>query len=326
MKYRDLGKTGIKVSEIGFGAWEIGGLTEGATSYGETDDKESKKALIKAYEKGINFFDTSNVYGNGHSEELLGETFENLREGVVIASKVGLLRHNGPQDFTPEYIIKSLDSTLKRLRTDYLDLYQLHSPPIKILYEMPEIINTLSKLKEKGKIKAFGISARSPEEGIIAATKYPLDSIQINFNLIDQRAVESGFMNICDKKGIGIIGRTPLCFGFLSGKYEKDYKFSPDDHRSTWFKEQREIWANAYTLFLEAVDKNINQTNAQIALRYCLSYNPISVIIPGMLNEKEVIENAHASDLGALKKHEISKLENIFKENTFFLGKKPFDR
>jgi aryl-alcohol dehydrogenase-like predicted oxidoreductase len=326
MRYRDLGKTGIKVSEIGFGAWGIGGATEGATSYGNTDDKESKKALIKAYEKGINFFDTSNVYGNGHSEELLGKTFESLRKNVIIASKVGLLRHNGPQDFTSKYIIKSLDETLERLRTDYLDLYQLHSPPIKLIEEMPETINTLSKLKEKGKIRAFGISARSPEEGIIAAEKYPFDSIQINFNLVDQRAVESGLIDICNKKRIGIIGRTPLCFGFLSGRYGKDYKFSPKDHRSTWVKEQRDVWANAYNLFLEAVDKNINQTNAQIALRYCLSYSSVSTIIPGMLNEKEVIENTRASDLGVLEKQEVSRLEDIFKENDFFLGKKPFDK
>jgi aryl-alcohol dehydrogenase-like predicted oxidoreductase len=326
MKYRDLGKTGIKVSEIGFGAWGIGGLTEGATSYGPTDDKESKKALIKAYEKGINFFDTSNVYGNGHSEELLGDVFEKLRDKIVIASKVGSLRHLGPQDFTPDHIVKSLDSALERLRTDYLDLYQLHSPPIKVLEEIPGIIDALSRLKEKGKIKAFGISAKSPEEGIIAANKYPFDTIQINFNLIDQRAVESGFMEICDKKGIGVIVRTPLCFGFLSGEYNGDYKFSPTDHRSAWSKEQREVWGNAYNLFLEAVDKNVNQTNTQIALRYCLSYNPVSTVIPGMLKEKEVIENAHASDLGVLKKEEVSKLEEIFKENTFFLGKKPFDR
>jgi aryl-alcohol dehydrogenase-like predicted oxidoreductase len=325
MKYRNLGKTDIKVSEIGFGAWGIGGLTEGATSYGETDDKESKKALMKAYEKGINFFDTSNIYGNGHSEDLLGETFEKIRKNIVIASKVGFLKHNGPQDFTSKHIIKSLNDSLKRLRTDYLDLYQLHSPDIKLFEEMPETIETLLKLKENGKIKAFGISVRSPEEGIIAATKYNFDSIQINFNLVDQRAVESGFMDICDRKNIGIIVRTPLCFGFLSGEYEKDYKFSQKDHRSTWQKEQIEVWANAYNLFLEAVDKDVNQTNSQIALRYCLSYNSVSTVIPGMLKEKEVIENAYASDLGILRKQEVSKLESIFRKNTFFLGKKPSD-
>jgi aryl-alcohol dehydrogenase-like predicted oxidoreductase len=324
MKHRYLGKTGIKVSEIGFGAWGIGGLTEGATSYGSTNDEESKRALMKAYEKGINFFDTSNVYGNGHSEELLGEVFEKSRDKIIIASKGGSLRHNGPQDFTPKYIVKSLDGTLQRLRTDYIDLYQLHSPPIKVIDEIPEIIDALSELKKEGKIRAFGISARSPEEGIVAATKYPFDSIQINFNLIDQRAVESGFMDICDKKGIGVIVRTPLCFGFLSGEYEKDPNFSSTDHRSTWNKEQREVWARAYNLFLGAVDKNINQTNVQIALRYCLSYNPVSTVIPGMLKEKEVIENVHASDLGVLKKDEVSKLEDIFRKNTFFLGKKPF--
>ena len=153
MKYRNLGKTNLKVSEIGFGAWGIGGLSEGASSYGVTDDKESKKALIKAYEKGINFFDTSNIYGNGHSEELIGGVFRNLRDKIIIASKGGFLKHNGPRDFSSRNIIQSLDGTLKRLNTDYLDVYQLHSAPLKILRESSETLETLLELKEKKHLK-----------------------------------------------------------------------------------------------------------------------------------------------------------------------------
>jgi aryl-alcohol dehydrogenase-like predicted oxidoreductase len=321
MRYRNLGKTDISISEIGFGAWGIGGLSEGeATSYGKTDDNESKRALKKAYEMGINFYDTSNIYGDGHSEELIASVFKNLREKIIIASKVGFLKHNGPQDFSKKNITQSLEGTLKRLKTDYLDLYQLHSAPLDILKKSPETLETMLKLKEEGKIKAIGISARSPEEGTLIAKNYPFESIQINFNLVDQRVVESGFMNICQEKGIGVIVRTPLCFGFLSGKY-KDYQFNKEDHRSAWTKEQRAIWANAPNLFLNAIDDRTNQTNSQIALRYCLSYPAVSTVIPGMLNEKEVIENSQASKLGALKKEEILRLERVYQENKFFLGK-----
>jgi aryl-alcohol dehydrogenase-like predicted oxidoreductase len=321
MKYRNLGKTGFNISEIGFGAWGIGGLSEGeATSYGKTDDNKSKMALIKAYEIGINFYDTSNIYGDGHSEELIGDIFKNNRDKIIIASKVGFLKHNSQQEFTKKNIENCIHGSLKRLNTDYLDLYQLHSAPLDILKRSSEALDTLLELKEIKKIRAIGISARSPEEGTLIAKNYPFESIQINFNLVDQRAVESGFMDICQEKGIGVIVRTPLCFGFLSGKY-KNYQFDKEDHRSAWNKEQRAIWANAPNLFLNAVDDKINQTNSQIALRYCLSYPAVSTVIPGMLNEKEVIENSQASELGVLKKEEILRLEKVYRENKFFLGK-----
>lgn len=321
MKYRKLGNSDIVVSEIGFGAWGIGGLSKGATSYGKTDDDESKKALKKAYDQCVTFFDTSDIYGNGHSEKLIGETLEDVREKVIISSKVGFLEHNGPQDFSPKYINNSLENTLRRLKTSYLDLYQLHNPPIEIFEGRPEIIETLLDLKEKGKIKAYGISARSPEEAVIAAEKYSFNTIQVNFNLADQRVLGTRLFDICKKKDIGVICRTPLCFGFLSGNYSEDKKFDSADHRSTWPDKQRELWANAYNLFLEAIDKKVKQTHVQVALRFCLSYDVVSTVIPGMLNEKEVVENVYASQLDTLRKDEKLKLEKIFKNNKFFIGK-----
>lgn len=320
MKYRILGKTGIEISEIGFGTWGIGGLSDGATSYGKTDDKISKKALKLAYSKGINFFDTSNVYGNGHSEELLGEVFKTNRKNIVLASKFGFLKHDMPQDFSRRSIQNSLEGTLSRLKTDYLDLYQIHSPKIEFL-EKRDVIETLLELKLQGKIRAYGISAKSPEDAKIVIEKYPFDAIQINFNLTDQRAIENGLLNNCGKQDIGVIGRTPLCFGFLSGNYSNKNNFDLRDHRSTWSEKQKDIWSNAYKLFLEAIDKSVEQTSAQIALRFCLSYNQISSVIPGMLNSKEVLENIIASQIGPLNEKEISRLENIFKENTFFVRK-----
>jgi aryl-alcohol dehydrogenase-like predicted oxidoreductase len=320
MKYRSLGKTGIEVSEIGFGTWGIGGLSEGATSYGKTDDRVSKESLRLAYSKGINFFDTSNVYGDGHSEELLGEVFQKNRKEIILASKFGFLKHDVPQDFSKKSIQNSLEGTLRRLRTDYLDLYQIHSPKIGVL-EKTDVIETLLYLKSQGKLRAYGISAKSPSDAKVAIEKYGFDAIQVNFNLTDQRVLETGLFNLCNNYDIGIIGRTPLCFGFLSGSYSKENKFDLNDHRNSWSKEQREIWSSAYTLFSEAIDKSVKQTNAQIALRFCLSYNQISSTIPGMLTPKEVLENVAASEMGPLNKEELLKLENIFKENTFFVSK-----
>lgn len=323
MKYRPLGKTGMSVSEIGFGAWGIGGLTKGATSYGKTDDTESIKALRTAYNRGINFFDTSNVYGDGHSEELIGRTFVGERDKIIIASKVGFLEHNGPQDFSERYVNTSLNESLRRLKTDYLDLFQLHSPPMRIFGEGSNIVEVLSQLKEKGKIRAYGISAKSPEDAVKVLGSYPFDTVQINFNMTDQRAIRLGLFELCEEKGIGVIGRTPLCFGFLSGGYSTNYKFDRSDHRSTWSDEQIAVWANAYRLFLDAIDRNVQQTNSQFALRFCLSYDAVSTVIPGMLNEREVVENARASDIGPLKEPERERLEEICKSNVFFLGQAP---
>jgi aryl-alcohol dehydrogenase-like predicted oxidoreductase len=319
MKYRQLGNSGISVSEIGFGAWGIGGLTEGATSYGRTDDDESRKALEKAYDQGITFFDTSNVYGNGHSEKLIGKTLGDVREKIIIASKVGFLRHNGPQDFSKNYITASLEYSLERLGTDYLDLFQLHSPPPDIFDGNLSVVETLEDLKKGGKIRAYGISAKSPEDAVRAISEYSFDAVQVNFNMVDQRAIESGLFDLCQEKGVGIIGRTPLCFGFLSGDYPGGHEFDPTDHRSTWSENQRKVWGDAYKLFSEAIDKKVEQTDAQLALRFCLSYDIISTVIPGMMNEKEVVENAQASQKGPLSEIEKLKLEEIFSSNVFFL-------
>lgn len=321
MKLRTLGKTGIRVSEIGFGSWGIGGLSKGATSYGDTNDQDSLKAVARAVELGITFFDTSDLYGYGHSETLLGQALGAQRNKVIIASKVGFLEHLGPQDFSAAHIRRSLEGSLKRMKTDYLDLYQLHSPDINEMEKNPEALQTLQALKKEGKIRAYGVSVRAPGDGL-AAVRLGFESIQVNFNMTDQRAVESGLMDAAAKEGIAIIGRTPLCFGFLTGAYSSKTQFDARDHRSAWTKEQIELWANASRKFKAAFDVTIKQTEAQAALRYCLSYPTLSTVIPGMLKVSEVEENASASDLGPLSKDELKKIEQAYRENSFFLGKR----
>lgn len=317
MRYRFFGKTGIKVSEIGFGTWGIGGATEdGANSYGETDDAESKKCLKRAFDLGINFYDTSNIYGYGHSEELLGEVFKSIRDKVIIASKVGFVKHGGPHDFRGSYIRSQLENTLKRLQSDYVDVYQLHSPPLEQLRQTEGVISTMVDLKKEGKIRAFAISVKNPKDAFAAVQEFGAEIIQTNFNMIDQRASELGIFDLVKKNSIGLIARTPLAFGFLSGKI-KELNFNPQDHRSSWSENQLKIWAKASDLF-SFINKNPNRTATQLALQFCLSFDSISTVIPGMLHLNEVEENAATSDLPALTKEELINIDLIYKQNTFF--------
>ncbi len=323
MKYRKLGSTGLEVSEIGFGAWGIGGLSHGATSYGPTNDEESRLALRLAFDSGITFYDTSDLYGYGHSEKLLGETLKDVRQKIVIASKVGFLEHNGPQDFSPRHIRKSIDLSLQHLRTGYIDLYQLHSPPMDLLERDDSILYTMRSLQREGKIRAIGISVRSPDDGLTAVKKFGVKSIQVNFNLVDQRARENGLFDLAKKENVGIIARTPLCFGFLTGVYSPDSKFNRRDHRSTWSAEQIRRWANANQSFSSVLTRDERQTGAQAALRFCLSYRSISTVIPGMLTREEVRENVLASQLDPFSEVDLLKIKKEYGNNTFFFGKAP---
>lgn len=318
MKYRLLGSTGLKVSEIGFGTWGIGGLTKGATSYGPTDDRESIRALNRAFDLGINFFDTSNIYGeNGHSEKLLGKTFAQKRDKVIFASKAGFIYHEKPTDFSPAVLRKSLEGSLKRLKTDFLDLFQLHSPPMDIFKKNPEIIQCLKELQREGKIRAFGVSVKNPDDALTAVMHYGFEYIQVNFNMIDQRIVENGFVNLAERKKIGVIARTPLCFGFLTGKREIS-SLDPCDHRTTWPTRQLEIWSKAASFFEELAGAE-KSTPAQLALRFCLSFGSISTVIPGMLTAMQVEENQKASPLGRLSQSSLEEIKRIYLKNTFFV-------
>jgi aryl-alcohol dehydrogenase-like predicted oxidoreductase len=318
MKYRKLGTTGLEVSEIGFGAWGIGGSVNGDIAYGPTDDRESKLTIRRAFEMGVTFYDTSDFYGFGRSEQLIGKALKDFREQIIIATKVGLLSADGEQDFSAKHIRSALEKSLIRLKTDYIDLYQLHSPPIDMFEKDDRILLLLDSLKKEGKIRAFGISVRSPDDGLIAIKKYGFKVLQVNFNMTDQRAIDNGLFALCEKQGVGIINRTPLCFGFLTGKYSGSEDFHSFDHRAKWAPEQIKQWAGAYKLFSDVPKKNEKQSQAQIALRYCLSYPCISTVIPGMLTRQHVEENILASEFGPVSRERRLMFEAICRNNTFF--------
>jgi aryl-alcohol dehydrogenase-like predicted oxidoreductase len=310
MRYRPLGRSGFAVSELGFGAWGIGGATPGATSYGQTDDAVSLRALEEAIARGINFFDTSAVYGYGHSEELLGRAMRHCRDRVVVATKSGLTEYGAPTDFSPQRIRTSLTESLRRLQTDYVDILQLHNPPPARIRDAADIVETIARLKDDGLIRAFGVSVREPTDGLLALVHLDPDVIQTNFNLLDQRALDSGLLDEAEAAACAIIARTPLCFGFLSGQVDERTVFAPDDHRSRWPRSQIIAWADGSREMRKHADRG--QTPSQFALQFCLSFPAVTSAIPGMLRREEVVENAAASAGGALSQAKLAALRAVY--------------
>ena len=323
MKTRALGASGLLASEIGFGAWGIGGSASGTISYGPADDAESTRALHLAFESGVTFYDTSDSYGAGHSERLIGAAFRNRRRRIVIATKAGFVSPRGDQDFSPAHLRRALTGSLERLQTDYIDLYQLHNPPPECLMAENPTLATLRAFVEEGSVRAIGVSVRSPDDGLAAARLAGVQAIQVNFSLVDQRALGNGLLDVCAHRGIGVIARTPLCYGFLSGAYGPDSVFDPRDHRSARSAEQRARWSEAVSQFAEAIVDRSAATPAQTALRYCLSYSAVTVAIPGMRTASHVGENVAASALGPLPDAQRAAIERVYRDHVFFIPPSP---
>jgi len=314
MKYRKLGESSIYVSEIGFGTWGIGGTYKNSIGYGPTKDEETLRSLLYALDHGVNFYDTAPLYGSGHSEKMLGKAFQHCREKVVISTKVGIQDFSGRHDFSPQNIVDSLNQSLKRIRTDYVDALLLHSPPIEIL-KNGHTITQLESLQRAGKVRLIGISGKTPSDCLEAISLYQFDLIQVNFSLVDQRMLNIGLLDRCQDLGIGVVGRTPLCFGFLTGKYSIETKFDSNDHRSKWKGKQIKLWSKGYEKFREAF---INKyTGTQLALKYCLSY-PISTTIPGMININHVKENINSVGDNYLEKDALEKIDELYKNSFFY--------
>lgn len=318
MKYRPLGKTGLVVSEVGFGAWGIGGRTAGQTSYGDTDDRASLAALRSALECGITFFDTSGAYGNGRSEELIGEAVDGVRRNVILATKAGYESWERPPDFSAVAVVASVERSLERLRTDYIDLLQLHNAPVDVLRD-PEVLGVLERLIAKGMIRSWGVSAKSPGDALEALKANDVPIVQANFNMMDVRAVTSGLFERVSSSQTGFIARTPLCFGFLSGMIGHDTKFPHGDHRSGWPVEQLGNWVDGASELLSAVSATPGETAVQAALRFCLAFAEVSSVIPGILTSQEAAENAAASALGPLPPRYVAEVLEINRKRRFFV-------
>lgn len=314
MQYRILGRTGLRVSEIGLGAWAIGGpamLGDRPIGWGETDDATSLRTLEACLDVGINFIDTADVYGKGHSEELIGRAFKGKRHRVIIATKVG--NRDTPErgwfkDFSRQWVTQAVEASLRRLQTDYIDLYQLHSPDRDFQYT-PEVFDVFEALKRAGKIRFYGVSVGPWEHGLSVIETGRGDTLQVLFNLL-QRDAASGLFPVADQHNIGIIVRVPLASGFLTGKYTADTRFPPDDHRSVSYPPERIRQIVTRVERIKAVAQQWGKPLAQLALQYCLSHSAVSTVIAGAKTPEQLRQNAAASDGRLLTPEEVRALES----------------
>lgn len=316
MQYKPLGSSGIEVSVVGFGAWGIGGRTPGATSYGATKDDVSLRALAEALDNGITFYDTASVYGDGHSEELIGTCFARCRDRVVIATKAGILPSFKGYDFSPAALRASLEGSLARLRTDYVDVLQLHNvEPATVLNE-PQIADLLNSFVREGKVRAYGFSTPSPDDALALLAVPHNACIQVNLNLLDWRGIDNGLFDAARSRNVGIVARTPLAFGFLTGRFDRDATFPPEDHRSRWPQARIAAWVEAADAVFAAMGVAADESaRVAVALRFCLSFDAVTTVIPGMLAPDEVRTNIAAAAAGGLDAAEMAQIEQIYRQH-----------
>src|SRR5580658_498645 len=314
MNYRELGRTGWKISEISFGAWAIGG------AWGAVDDKDSMAALHSALDAGVNFFDTADVYGDGRSERLLAKLKKERTEKFHIATKAGRrLREQTPEGYSRANLTTFIERSLRNLETDTLDLLQLHCPPTEVYY-MPEVFEILDDLAKEGKIQHYGVSVEKVEEAIKAIEFPNVQSVQIIFNIFRQRPAEL-FFDQARKRKVGILARVPLASGLLTGKITRDSKFAKDDHRA--FNRKGESFDRGETFsgvdfkvglgtveeLKKLVPKNASPT--QLALRWILEFPAVTCAIPGAKRPDQVAENAAASALPPLSPDTMKKIRAL---------------
>ena len=317
MKKRRFGKTELLVSEVGFGAWAIGGpAMVGATpiGWGNVNDLVSIKALKTAVDQGINFFDTADFYGLGHSEELIGNVFGNS-DRIIVASKVGhRIKDNETvePDYSKKYILSACERSLTRLRRESIDYYQLHSPKIVHLAR-GECVEAMELLKAQGKIRYWGVSLNTfnplPEAEFIF--QHDLGSgIQVALNIINQRAVKT--IQLASQKGYGIIARMPFQFGLLTGKFNANTRFHKDDHRHFRLKPLILERALEELEVVWSLSNKCNLSPTQLSLSFVLSFPEISTVIPGTKTPEQAVANT--SGLVELDKDSRKFLRELYEQ------------
>ncbi len=319
MKYTNLGKRGPEVTTVGFGAWGISGR-----DWGTTDDTQSINAIHTALDNGINFIDTADTYGFGHSEELIAKALKerNDNDKIVIATKAGnnfypylgkeFETTPGNPDYSKKHLVFAAEQSLKRLKVDVLDILQLHSPSTDLL-EKDEPWEALQLLKDQGKIKHAGWSVQSFKETeqafILDKHKDLIDVIQVRYNLLEREAEKVLFPKAMEY-GVGVIVRIPILFGLLAGKFDRNSVFPDTDHRR-------------FNLSLENLDKYLTQLEkmkpffdehkkfsmAQLSLKFCVSHPACHTVIPGGKTAEQVNENASASEIELIKYEDFPDLK-----------------
>jgi aryl-alcohol dehydrogenase-like predicted oxidoreductase len=318
MKYRALGRTGWKISEISFGAWAIGG------SWGQVSDEDSMAALHQAIDCGVNFIDTADVYGNGRSERLIARLKKDRKDAeIIVATKAGRrLPRQTVEGYSRQNLTGWIDDSLRNLSTDTLDLVQLHCPPAA-LYDRPEVFGILDDLVKAGKIRYYGVSVQTVEEALKAIEFPDVQTVQIIFNSFRQRPAEIFFAQAKLKK-VGILARVPLASGLLTGKLRRDSTFAADDHRNFNRKGQAfdvgETFSGVdYDLGLAAVEEirklvPSGSSMSQFALKWILMFDAVTCAIPGGKRADQVADNCGASDVPALTAEQMAGVKHIYDE------------
>jgi aryl-alcohol dehydrogenase-like predicted oxidoreductase len=320
MKYRPLGNTELNISEISFGTWAIGG------SWGSVEDAESLRALQTAMEQGVNFFDTADVYGNGHSEELLAKATAGREHEIYIATKFCRAGNvHDPEIYTEKAVRAYCEASLKRLNRESIDLYQIHCPPLDIL-KQGLVFEVLDKLQAEGKIRYYGVSVETVEEGLFCIQQPNVRALQVIFNIFRQKPLDE-LLPKAFAQGVGILARLPLASGLLTGKFSEQTTFEANDHRS--FNNNGEHFNVGETFAGLGFAKGLelsrqlswiaegkeNMTRA--ALRWLLDHESVSCVIPGFKNTAQVLDNLQVLHVPSFTEPEKKKLAEWYQQKVY---------
>ena len=316
MEYREFGRTGWKISTIGFGAWGIGG-----DAWGTTDDEVSRASLHKAIDLGVNFIDTADVYGDGHSEQLIAQVRKTRSEQLIIATKAGRrLNPHVASGYNRQNLTSFVERSLHNLETEALDLLQLHSAPSEV-YDMPEVFGILDDLVQQGKVRFYGVSVERVDEALKAITYANVQSVQIIFNMFRLKPSEQFFAAARERK-VGILARVPLASGMLTGKFRPETQFAPNDHRNynrhgEAFDQGETFSGVDYETGLQAVEElrklvPEGATMAQFALRWILMFPDVTSAIAGAKNTQQVEDNVRAASLPVLSNETMRRVQEVY--------------
>jgi len=311
IKKRILGKSGIEITEIGVGLWAAGG-----SAWGPTNDQESLDTIEKALDEGVNFFDTSDVYGDGHSEKLLGRAIQGRRDRFVVATKIGWQNYDSEKNQTAydtvDKLIAGVESNLYRLNTDYIDLLQSHISYREATMEI--FIEGFQKLQEQGKIRAYGVSTSDLEYLKAFNADNSCASLQVDYSILN-RTPENELFPYCQENNIGVIVRGPLAMGILTGKFTPESQFSEGDFRNRWRDN-----ADEYDIYLSDLKKvdllrslAAGRSLAQLAVQFVLQHPAVSTVIPGAKTTSQLRDNLAASKLPELNNEEMEAINQITK-------------
>ena len=324
MKYRNLGKTDLKVSAVGFGVWTV------ATDWWGVRDEESGVSLLRqAYDLGVSFFDTADTYGNGKGETILARALKDVRDKIVIATKFGYDFYNYggqrtghqelPQDFSPAFVRRACEESLKRLETDYIDLYQLHNPRLWAV-ESDELFATLEGLRAEGKIRHYGVALGPDigweEEGMAAMRQRQVPSLQIIYSIVEQWPA-SNFFPVAQESDVGLLARVPHASGLLDGTYKPGMVFSASDHRS----HRKQEWLEASLLKVAKLDflygEGSGRTIGQTAIQFVLAQPTVASVLPNITNEAQLQEFVQALDTPELSREELGRIADLYDHNFY---------